>query len=68
MHLQDGGDCCKEGLRLTAQIGDIYKYKKKEFTGVALSSVLLFDPKNYGIEPHASYTPTKLRYSREYGI
>ena len=37
---------------MTAQIGDIYKYKKKEFTVVALSSVMLFDPKNYGMEPH----------------
>lgn len=41
---------------MTAQIGDIYKYKKKEFTVVALSSVMLFDPKNYGMEPHASST------------
>ena len=24
MHLHDVGDCCKEGLRMTAQIGDIY--------------------------------------------
>lgn len=41
---------------MTAQIGDIYKYQKKEFTIVALSSAMLFDPKNYGLEPHASFS------------
>lgn len=53
---------------MTAQIGDIYKYQKKEFTVVALSSVLLFDPKNYGMEPHASSTACWRGYWCEYAI
>ena len=53
---------------MTAQIGDIYKYKKKEFTVVALSSVMLFDPKNYGMEPHASSTACWRGYWCEYAI
>lgn len=68
MHLHDVVDCCKEGLRMTAQIGDIYKYQKKEFTVVALSSVMLFDPKNYGMEPHASSTACWRGYWCEYAI
>ena len=53
---------------MTAQIGDIYKYQKKEFTVVALSSVMLFDPKNYGMEPHASSTACWRGYWCEYAI
>ena len=35
---------------MTAQIGDIYKYKKKEFSIVALSNAIQFDPKDYAIK------------------
>ena len=53
---------------MTAQIGDIYKYQKKEFTIVALSSAMLFDPKNYGMEPHARSTACWRGYWCEYAI
>lgn len=53
---------------MTAQIGDIYKYQKKEYTIVALSSAMLFDPKNFGLEPHASSTACWRGYWCEYAI
>lgn len=53
---------------MTAQIGDIYKYEKKEFTIVALSSAMLFDPKNFGMEPHPSSTACYRGYWCEYSI
>ncbi len=53
---------------MTAQIGDIYKYQKKEFTIVALSSAMLFDPKNFGLEPHARSTACWRGYWCEYSI
>lgn len=49
---------------MTAQIGDIYKYKKKEFTVVALSSVMLFDPKNYGMD----HMPVRLLGCGDIGV
>ena len=53
---------------MTAQIGDIYKYNKKEFNIVALSSAMLFDPNNFGMEPHASSTACYRGYWCEYSI
>lgn len=53
---------------MTAQIGDIYKFKGKEFKIVALSSAILFDPKNFGLEPHASSTACWRGYWCEYAI
>ena len=53
---------------MTAQIGDIYKYKKKEYTVVALYYVKLNDTKNYGMEPHASSTACWRGYWCEYAI
>ena len=41
---------------MTAQIGDIYKYHKKEYSIVALSAPKLFSPKDYGLETHPSTT------------
>lgn len=53
---------------MTAQIGDIYKYQKKEFTIVAMSSAMPFDPKNFGMEPHSSSTACRRGYWCEYDI
>ncbi len=53
---------------MTAQIGDIYKYQKKDYSVVALSSPNLFDPKNYGLEPHPSSTACYRGYWCEYAI
>lgn len=53
---------------MTAQIGDIYKYKRKEFSIVALSNAIQFDPKEYGLEPHARSTACWRGYWCEYNI
>ena len=53
---------------MTAQIGDIFKYQKKEYTVVALSNGQLFDPKNYGLEAHARCTACYRGYWCEYGV
>ena len=53
---------------MTAQIGDIYRYQKKEYTIVALSSAILFDPKNFGLEAHTSSTACWRGYWCEYAI
>lgn len=49
---------------MTAQIGDIYKYQKKEFTVVALSSVMLFDPKI----TEWSHMPVRLLVGGDIGV
>lgn len=53
---------------MTAQIGDIYKYQKKEYTIVALSDANPFDPKDFGLEPHAISTACWRGYWCEYEI
>lgn len=53
---------------MTAQIGDIYQYHNKNYTIVALSSGILFDPKNFGLEPHARFTACWRGYWCEYAI
>ena len=53
---------------MTAQIGDIYKYRKNEFTIVALSNALHFNPKEYGLEPHVRSTACWRGYWCEYNI
>lgn len=53
---------------MTAQIGDIYKYRKNKFTIVALSNAIQFNPKDYGLEPHASSTACWRGYWCEYNI
>lgn len=53
---------------MTAQISDKYKYQKKEYTIVALSSAIHFDPKNWGLEPHTSSTACYRGYWCEYAV
>ena len=53
---------------MTAQIGDIYRYKRKEFSIVALSAPIQFDPKDYDLEPHTSSTACWRGYWCEYNI
>ena len=53
---------------MTAQIGDKYKYQKQEFTIVALSSRMLFDPKDFGLEPNSRSTACWRGYWCEYDI
>lgn len=53
---------------MTAQIGDIYKYKQKDYRIVALSAGMPFDPKNYGLESHSRSTDCYRGYWCEYAI
>ena len=52
----------------TAQIGDIFRYRQKKYGIVAMSAPVLFDPKNYGMEPHASSTACRRGFWCEYDI
>ena len=53
---------------MTAQIGDIYRHKQEEYTIVAASAPLSFDPENYGLEPHMISTACCRGYWCEYDI
>ena len=53
---------------MTAQIGDIYKYGKKEYRIVAMSAGMPFNPKYYGLEPHPSSTACYRGYWCEYSV
>lgn len=53
---------------MTAQIGDIYKYKNERYTLVAVSGVIPFLPEDYGIEPQAAITACWRGYWCEYAI
>ena len=53
---------------MTAQIGDIYKHKNEEYSIVALSAPLSFNPKNYGLEPQPSSTACYRGYWCDYDI
>lgn len=53
---------------MTAQIGDIYKYGKKEYRIVAMSAGMPFNPKHYGLEPHPSSTACYRGYWCEYSL
>lgn len=37
---------------MTAQIGDVYKYREKEYTIVDMTNPLNFHPKDYGLTPN----------------
>lgn len=53
---------------MTAQIGDIYKHKNKEYKLVALSAKLPFDPQEFGMEPHMSSTACYRGYWCKYDV
>lgn len=53
---------------MTAQIGDIYKKDRQEYTVVAMSAPSAFDPKDYGLEPNCSCTACWRGYWCEYNI
>ena len=53
---------------MTAQIRDIYNYDNNDYRIVALSSVMLFKPQDYGMEPHTSSTACWRGYWCEYEI
>ena len=53
---------------MTAQIGDIYKYKGEEYNIVAKSKPICFDPREYGLEPHMRNTACCRGYWCEYSI
>ena len=53
---------------MTAQIGDIYKINDKRYSLVARSGNVVFDPKSYGLEPHARCTACYRGYWCEYTI
>lgn len=37
---------------MTVQIGDIYKYQERKYTIIESSPDMLFNPENFGLEPH----------------
>ena len=41
---------------MTAQKGDVFKYKEKEYSIIAITNPLNFNPKEYGIVPSALHT------------
>ena len=53
---------------MTAQIGDVYKYRGKHFTLVASSAEMPFSPEAYGLEPHFCCTACWDGYWCEYKI
>ena len=53
-------------MKMTAQIGDVYKYQKKDCSVVALSSPNLFAPMSYGLELQPSSTACYIGYWYEY--
>ena len=53
---------------MTAQIGDIYKYRDKKYHLVAMSAGMPFDPRQHGLEAHASSTACYRGYWSEYAI
>lgn len=53
---------------MTAQIGDIYKHKNKEYSIVALSAPINFKPQDYGLNPQSCCTACWNGYWCEYYI
>lgn len=53
---------------MTGQINDIFKHKRNKYNLVALSEPIGFEPKEYGLEPHASCTACWRGYWCEYDI
>lgn len=53
---------------MTAQIGDIYKHKNKEYSIVAMSAPINFKPQDFGLEPQARGTACWKGYWCEYHI
>lgn len=53
---------------MTVQIGDIYRYQNKKFTIVAMSSLNIFNPRSFGLEPHTGATVCWRGYWCEYDI
>ena len=53
---------------MTAQIPDKYKYMRKNYSIVAMSDPIGFDPADYGLEPHMSSTACWRGYWCEYHI
>lgn len=53
---------------MTAQIGDIYKHKNKEYSIVAMSAPINFKPQDYGLNPQSRSTGCWKGYWCEYHI
>ena len=53
---------------MTAQVGDKFRYKKKEYGIVAISNPIRFKPQDYGITPQACCTACWNGYWCEYEI
>ncbi len=53
---------------MTAQIGDIYKFKEKRYTCLRRNSDSLFDPKDYGFSPTWACTACWRGYFCEYEV
>lgn len=53
---------------MTAQIGDIYKHKNKEYSIVAMSEPINFKPQDYGLNPQSCCTACWNGYWCEYHI
>lgn len=53
---------------MTAQVGDSFKYKQRQYNIVAISNPLEFSPQQYGITPEANCTACWAGYWCEYEI
>ena len=53
---------------MTAQIGDIYRFKKNRYTIIAMSKPINFHPSHYGFKPTAPHTACWRGYCCEYII
>lgn len=53
---------------MTAQVGDTFRYKKRDYNIVAISNPLRFNPQDYGITPEARCTACWKGYWCEYEI
>ena len=53
---------------MTGQVGDIYRYFGEDYTIVAISNPIEFDPAQYGIIPEAANTACWAGYWCEYDI
>ena len=53
---------------MTAQIGDSFKFDGQDYTIVALSEYIRFDPREYGITPEAACTACWAGYWCAYNI
>jgi len=53
---------------MTAQIGDVYKYRDRQYTIVDMTNPINFHPKEYGLTPHSRCTACWNGFWCEYNL